>query len=284
MTNSSIIIEPGRTEKNYWSDLWRYRELFLILTWRDISVRYKQTAIGILWALIQPFLQMVVFTLVFSWLLGAESDGNSPYPIMLFAAILPWQFFATALSNASLSLVGNSNLISKVYFPRLIVPTSTMVVCLIDFLVASCMLVLLFGWFQFWPDWRIITLPVFLLMAFLCALGPGLLFSALNVRYRDFKYVVPFIIQFGLYASAVPISLGQIREKLFGLPHGELLYQLYCINPMVGVIDGFRWAILGGESQVFWPGFAISAAVVVILLVTGIIFFRKTEKTFADLI
>jgi len=284
MKQSSLIIQAGQTEKNYWTDLWRYRELFLILAWRDISVRYKQTTVGVLWALIQPLMQMVIFTLVFSWLLGAKSEGAAPYAIMLYAALLPWQFFATSLGNAGQSLVGNANLISKVYFPRLIIPASSMVVSLVDFLISLSMLIILFAWFQFWPDWKILTLPLFMVMALLCALGPGLLITALNVRYRDFKYIVPFIIQFGLYASAVPISLGQIRDKLFTLPHGELLYKIYCINPMVGVIDGFRWAILGGESQLYVPGFVISIAVVVVLLVTGIAVFRRTERTFADLI
>ena len=284
LTENTITIEPGQVEKNYWRDLWRYRELFLVLAWRDISVRYKQTVIGITWALLQPLLQMVVFTIVFRWLLNTPSEGNAPYAIMLFAAMLPWSFFASALSNSSSSLVGSSNLISKVYFPRLIIPCASMVVCFIDFLVASSIYVLLMVWFQFIPDWRILTLPFFILVAFLAALGPGLLITAMNVRYRDFRYVVPFIIQFGLYASAVPISLAQIREKLGTLPYGDELYKLYCLNPMVGVIDGFRWALLGGESEMYWPGFWISLTVMLALLWVGIWFFRKTEKTFADVI
>ncbi|MEM6883620.1 MAG: ABC transporter permease [Verrucomicrobiota bacterium] len=284
MKQPTLIIEAGRSEKNYWLDLWRYRELFLILAWRDISVRYKQTFVGVSWALLQPFLQIVVFTLVFSWLLNTPSEGDAPYAIMAFAAMLPWQFFATALTNSSQSVVGSSNLISKVYFPRLIVPCASMVVCLIDFLIASLIFGLLALWYQFLPDWRILTLPFFLLVAFLAALGPGLLIAAMNVRYRDFRYVLPFIIQFGLYASAVPISLSLIREKLLALPYGEHLYQLYCLNPMVGVIDGFRWALLGGESQLYWPGFCISLAAILIMLWVGIHFFRKTERTFADII
>jgi len=284
MNPETLIIEPGRTEKNYWRDLWHYRELFLILAWRDVSVRYKQTAIGVVWALLQPFLQMVVFTVVFSWLLGTKSEGDAPYAIMLFAAMLPWQFFASSLSNSGQSVVGNRNLISKVYFPRLIVPCASMVVCLVDFFIASTIFIGLMIWYQFIPDWRVITLPFFLLVAFLTALGPGLLVTAMNVRYRDFRYVVPFIVQFGLYASAVPISLSQIQEKLKTLPHGDLLYHLYCLNPMVGVIDGFRWALLGGESQMYWPGFWISLTMVLFLLWLGIHFFRKTEKTFADVI
>jgi len=284
MNESTLIIKAGRTEKNYWIGLWRYRELFLILAWRDISVRYKQTAVGIAWSLLQPFLQMIVFTVVFGWLLGAKSEGDAPYAIMLFAAILPWQFFATALTNSSQSVVGNSHLISKVYFPRLIVPCSSIVVCLIDFLIASLLMGALIVWFQFWPDWRITTLPLFLFIAFLAALGPGLLIAALNVRFRDFRYILPFIIQFGLYASAVPIALSEIREKLATLPHGDLLYKVYCLNPMVGVIDGFRWALLGGESQIYLPGFFISLFVTVATLIIGVKVFRSTEKTFADII
>ncbi|MEM6599967.1 MAG: ABC transporter permease [Verrucomicrobiota bacterium] len=279
-----MIIEAGRTEKNYWLDLWRYRELFYILAWRDISVRYKQTAIGVAWALLQPFLQMVVFTVVFQWLLNTPSEGDAPYAIMLFAALLPWQLFSTALSNSGQSIVGNSNLISKVYFPRMIIPTASMVVCLIDFLVAAGIFAALCVWFQFWPDWRMLTLPFFLLVAFLTALGPGLLIAAMNVRFRDFRYVVPFILQFGLYASAVPIPLSKIKEKLATLPHGELLYKIYCLNPMVGVIDGFRWALLRGESVLYLPGFIISISAVLLILAAGIYFFRKTEKTFADII
>jgi len=280
----SLVIEAGRTEKNYWLDLWRYRELFYILAWRDISVRYKQTAIGISWALLQPLLQMVVFTIVFRWILNAPSEGDAPYAMMLFAAMLPWQLFTSSLSNAGQSVVGNSNLISKVYFPRLIIPCASMLVCMIDFVIASSIFIGMMIWFQYIPDWLPITLPFFLLIAILTAMGPGLLIAALNVRFRDFRYVVPFIIQFGLYASAVPISLTQIREKLGTLPHGDWLYKLYCINPMVGVIDGFRWALLGGESEMYWPGFCISLTVVILLLWFGIRFFRKTEKNFADII
>jgi lipopolysaccharide transport system permease protein len=210
--------------------------------------------------------------------------GAAPYPIMLFAAMLPWQFFAAALGNSGQSLVGNAQLISKVYFPRLIIPCASMVVCFVDFLIASSIFCGLIVWFQFWPDWRVITLPFFCLVAVLCALGPGLLITAMNVHFRDFRYVIPFIIQIGLYASAVPISLTQIREKLGTLPGGEWWYKLYCLNPMVGVIDGFRWALLGGESEMYWPGFWISLSVVIFFLWLGIWFFRKTEKTFADII
>ncbi len=284
MNQTTVIIKAGRTEKNYWADLWHYRELFLILAWRDISVRYKQTFIGVAWALIQPFMQIIVFTTVFSWLLGTPSEGDAPYAIMFCAALLPWQFFAGALNNSGQSVVSNNNLISKVYFPRLIIPCASMVVCIVDFLIASLLFFGLVVWFQFWPDWRIVTLPFFLLVAFLTALGPGLLFTALNVRYRDFRYVVPFIIQIGLYASAVPVSLSKIQEKLLTLPHGELLYQLYCLNPMVGVIDGFRWALLGGESVLYWPGFFISLGATFTMLILGLVVFRKTEKTFADII
>lgn len=269
-----LVIEAGRTERHYWADLWRYRELFYFLAWRDILVRYKQTAIGVAWALVRPFLTMVVFTVVFGKLAKLPSDGV-PYPILVFAAMLPWQFFANSLSEASNSLVGNANLISKVYFPRLIIPASSVITSFVDFLISSLILVGVMIWYQFIPGWRIFTLPLFIAIAFAAAMGIGLWLTALNVKYRDFRYIVPFIVQFGLYVSPVGFSSSVVPEKW------RLLFSL---NPMVGVIDGFRWAILGGDVQIYWPGFLISNGLVLLFLVTGIWYFRKTEKTFADVI
>jgi lipopolysaccharide transport system permease protein len=269
-----LLIEPGRTEKNYWGDLWRYRELFYILAWRDISVRYKQTAIGVIWAILRPFLAMVIFTVVFGRIAKMPSHGI-PYPILVFAAMLPWQFFSNSLSEASQSLVVNTNLISKVYFPRLIIPAGAVITSLVDLLISAALLGVLMIWFRFVPDWRLLTLPLFTLLAFLAALGPGLYLTALNVKYRDFRYVIPFIVQFGLFISPVGFSSDVIPDKW------RLLYSL---NPIVGVIDGFRWAICRGASPIYLPGFALSVLVITLFLILGIWYFRKTEKTFADVI
>lgn len=269
-----LVIEAGRAEKQYWKDIWRYRELFYFLAWRDILVRYKQTVIGIAWALIRPFLTMIVFTVVFGNLANLPSEG-APYPILVFSAMLPWQFFANSLSESSNSLISNANLISKVYFPRLVVPTSAVVVSFVDFMISGIILVGLMAWFDFVPGWRILTLPVFVAIAFIASMGAGLWLCSLNVQYRDFRYIVPFIVQFGLYISPVGFSSSIVPERW---------RLLYSINPMVGVIDGFRWAILGGESQIYWPGFALSMGLVALIFVTGIQYFRKMERTFADVI
>jgi lipopolysaccharide transport system permease protein len=270
-----IVIEAGRSERHYWLDLWRYRELFRVLAWRDLSVRYKQTVIGVLWALIRPFLTMVVFTVIFSRIAKLPSDGASPYALMVFAGMLPWTFFASGLSEASNSLINNANLISKVYFPRLIVPTAAVVVAFVDFLIGFCILVGLMAWFRFWPDWRILALPAFVLWAFLASIGPSLWITALNVKYRDFRYVIPFLVQFGLYVSPVGFSSSVVPEQW------RLLYSL---NPMVGVIDGFRWCILGGQAAMFPPGLIAGVGVTAFFLWFGVRRFRKTERTFADLI
>jgi lipopolysaccharide transport system permease protein len=269
-----LVIEAGRSEQQYWKDLWRYRELFYFLAWRDILVRYKQTAIGIAWALIRPFLTMVVFSIVFGNLAKLPSEGV-PYPILVFAGMLPWQFFSTALSECSNSLISNANLISKVYFPRLIVPTSAVIVSFVDFMMSGMILLGLMAWYNYVPSWRILTLPLFIGIAFAASIGVGLWLAALNVEYRDFRYIVPFIVQFGLYISPVGFSSNVVPEQW------RLLYSL---NPMVGVIDGFRWAILGGESKLYWSGFMLSMGLVALLLVSGIWYFRKMERTFADVI
>lgn len=276
MSNTqTLVIEPGRAERHYWRDLWNYRELFFVLAWRDVAVRYKQTVIGLAWALIQPLLTMVVFTIIFGKVAKLPTDGAVPYALLVYAGLLPWQLFSTALTGASNSLIGNANLISKVYFPRLIVPASAVVVALIDFLISFSILAGLVIWYQFVPGWQIFALPFFVAMAFLASLGPGLLITALNVKYRDFRYVIPFIVQFGLYVSPVGFSSNVIPEQW------RLLYSL---NPVVGVIDGFRWAILGGESSFYLPGFILSWGVIAFFLWLGIRQFRKMEKSFADLI
>ena len=268
-----LVIEAGRSEKNYWGDLWRFRELFYILAWRDISVRYKQTAIGVIWAVLRPFLAMVIFTIVFGRLAKMPS-GGIPYPILVFAAMLPWQFFANSLMESSTSLITNTNLISKVYFPRLIIPAGAVITSMVDLFISAGLLGILMIWFHFLPDWRILTLPLFTLMAFLAALGPGLLVTALNVQYRDFRYVIPFVVQFGLFISPVGFLSNVIPENW------RLLYSL---NPMVGVIDGFRWAICRG-TPIYLPGFFLSVLVISFFLMVGFWYFRKTEKTFADVI
>ena len=274
-----LVLEAGRAERQYWLDLWRYRELFYILAWRDVSVRYKQTAIGVAWAVIQPFLTMIIMTVIFHRVAGLKAEGAAPYALMVFAAILPWQFFSTALSSASQSLVTNANLISKVYFPRMIIPAAAVITSFVDFLISFSILVGMMAWYWYWPDWRILTLPLFMALAFLAAIGPGLWITAMNVKYRDFRYVIPFVVQLGLYVSPVAYSSAAIRHHF-----GDVAYMIYSLNPMVGVIEGFRWAILGGDAAVYWPGFALSTAFALVFLAIGIRHFRKTEKTFADII
>lgn len=274
MQSKIIIIEPGRIERQYWRDLWAYRELFYFLAWRDILVRYKQTTIGIAWALIRPLLTMIVFSIVFGKLAKIPS-GNVPYPILVFAAMLPWQFFSSAFSGCANSLIGNANLISKVYFPRLAIPTSTVVVCFVDFFISLILMFGLMAWYDFWPSWRILTLPLFILLTLAIAIGAGLWVAALNIKYRDFRYAVPFIVQLGLYISPVGFSSDIIPAQY------RLLYSL---NPMVGVIDGFRWAILGNEINLYWPGFILSTGLVVLVLIFSLRYFRQTERTFADII
>jgi len=275
MHTDELIIEAGRTERHYWRDLWRYRELFYFLAWRDILVRYKQTVFGVAWAVLRPFLTMIVFTVIFGKLANLPSEGNAPYAIMVFAAMLPWQFFSNAFSEAGSSLIGNASMISKVYFPRLIIPTSTVIVSLVDLLISSLILAALIVWYGYPPSFRILTLPFFVLMAFIAAMGAGLWIAALNVKYRDFRYVIPFAVQFGLYASPVGFSSTIVPDQW---------RLLYSINPMVGVIDGFRWAILGGQTHLYWPGFTLSWLLIVVVLITGVRYFRTTERTFADVI
>jgi lipopolysaccharide transport system permease protein len=266
-----LIIEAGASEKNYWKDIWRYRELFYILSWRDIKVRYKQTVIGAAWSIIRPLLTTIIFTFVFNKVAKLESPSAAPYALMVFAGMLPWQFFANALSEASNSLIGNSNLITKVYFPRMIVPASSVITSLVDLAISFVILVGMFIVYRFMPPLQIIFIPVFILLAFISAFGIGLYITALNVKYRDFRYIIPFIVQFGLYVTPVGFSSSIIPDKwkLF-----------YYINPMAGVIDGFRWSLLG--DPLYIQGVMLSSFVAFFFLWFGIYFFRRTEKSFAD--
>jgi lipopolysaccharide transport system permease protein len=275
MTDTQIlVIEAGRTERHYWADLWRYRELFFFLAWRDILVRYKQAVLGVAWAVLRPLLTVAVFTLIFGKLAKLPSD-SAPYPILVFAALLPWQLFATAFSEAGNSLVSNANMISKVYFPRLVVPASSLVVSFVDFLISMGLLAILMAYYGFLPGARVLALPLFILVAVAAAFGAGLWTAALNVRYRDVRFVIPFVIQIGLYVSPVGFSSALVPEEW---------RLLYSVNPMVGVIDGFRWALLGGDTPIYMPGLALSLVVIAATLISGLRYFRKTEKTFADVI
>lgn len=271
---AEIVIEAGRSERQYWKDLWQYRELFWFLAWRDVLVRYKQTVIGIAWSVIRPFLTMIVFTIIFGRLAGFPSEG-APYPILVFAAMLPWQMFSNALTESSNSLVANASMLSKVYFPRLIVPTSAVIVSLIDFLISLGILGALMVWYGFVPEFRIIAFPLFLLLVIVAALGLGIWTAALNVKYRDFRYIVPFLVQFGMYISPVGFSSSVIPDNW---------RLIYSINPMVGAIDGFRWAILGGHTPLYLPGLGLSVVLAIILFWLGLRYFRKTERIFADVI
>ncbi len=274
---NQIIIEAGRAEAHYWRDLWRFRELFGFLAWRDILVRYKQTVIGVAWAVVRPLLTIIIGTGIFGGLAKMPSDGV-PYAVMVCAGTLPWYFFSSALSESAGSLVGNANLISKIYFPRLILPASAVVVAFVDFAISLIILAGLMLWYGMMPTWRLLLLPVFIALAFLSAMGPGLLFTALNVKYRDFRYIIPFVVQFGLFISPVFYSTTVIQER-----YGEMGRILVAINPVVGIIDGFRWAICG-TTELHWESFILSTALSVFFLVLGVWYFRKTEKTFADVI
>jgi len=279
---SRLVIEADHAERTYWTDIWRYRELFFFLSWRDVLVRYKQTVIGVLWAVLRPLLTTVVFTIIGGRLAKLPSDGL-PYPVLVFAAMLPWQFFSSSLSEASNSLINNSNMLSKIYFPRLIVPASAVIVSLVDFLISAGILVVMMAYYSYHGKlgftWRLAALPAFTLLAFFAAFGPSLWLAALNVKYRDFRYVIPFIVQFGLYISPVMFTSSVIRDKL-----GDTAAQFYCLNPMVGVIDGFRWAV-GAEADPYLPpNLIMSVGITALLLYSGLKYFRRTEDNFADII
>jgi lipopolysaccharide transport system permease protein len=274
------VIEPGTADRRYWRDLWGYRGLFVFLAWRDILVRYKQTVIGVLWSVLRPLLTLGVMAFL-GWLFESKVPGNVPRLLLVGAATLPWTFFSTAFSESANSLIANSNLLTKVYFPRLIVPASTVIVCLIDFLISFAILVVLMIGYRYMPGVQLLALPLFLLLALITALGSGLLIAALNVKYRDFRYIVPFIVQFGLYVSPVAFSSSDILNS-DRIP--QAIKFLYAMNPMVGVIDGFRWCILGDEVPIHLPGFLLSVGISLLLLVVGIRYFRNTERGFADVI
>jgi lipopolysaccharide transport system permease protein len=270
-----LVLEAGRADRQYWADLWRYRELLFILAWRDVSVRYKQTVIGVAWAFVRPFLTLVVFTVVFGQLAKLPTESNVPYAVVVIGGLLPWTLFSTVLNDASSSLIANSPLISKVYFPRMIVPFSTLAVAMADFLVSLAILAGVLMWYGVVPGWQILLLPFFTVLTLLASVGPGLWAAAVVVKYRDFRFVVPFALQFGLYVSPVGFSSVVVPEQW------RLLYSL---NPMVGIIDGFRWCIMGGDSPIYLPGFILSLLVVAFFLWLGIRVFRRTERSFADMI
>ena len=280
MSKQKIIIEPGTENSNYWKDLWNYRGLFYFLAWRDILVRYKQTAIGILWSVLRPALTIFVMWFI-GWLFNSKVPDGVPRILLVCAATLPWQFFSTAFSETSNSLIANSNLLTKVYFPRLIVPASTVIVCLIDFLISFIILIVIMVCTHFVPDIKLLLLPLFLLLALIISMGTGLYIAALNVKYRDFRYIIPFVVQFGLYVSPVAFSSDYVYNHP-SLP--QAVKYLYSLNPMVGVIDGFRWCILGGKTAIYLPGFLISVGISILFLFIGISYFRKMEKSFADII
>jgi len=268
-----LVIEPGRAARHYWADLWRYRELFYFLAWRDLLVRYKQTVVGVSWAVIRPLVTMVVLTVVFGTF--AKLTAAVPYPLLVFCGVLPWQFFSTAVSDCGNSLITNASLLSKVYFPRMAVPASSVITSVVDLLVSGLLLAALMAWYQFWPGPRVVFVPVFIFLLSAASFSVGLWIAALMVQYRDFRFIVPFIVQFGLYISPVGFSSDAVpaQWRLF-----------YSLNPMVGVIDGFRWALLGGTTAFHWSGFLLSTMTTVLLLVTGVRYFRATERTFADVI
>jgi lipopolysaccharide transport system permease protein len=268
-----LIIEPGRGERNYWRDLWRFRELFYFLAWRDILVRYKQTAIGIAWALLKPALTMLVFT-AFRKMTRLPA-GGVPDALLVFAAVLPWQFFATSLTEASGSLIGNANLISKIYFPRLIIPAGAVVTSLVDFAITLGILAVLMAWYQFLPGWQLVVLPLLVFLTFGLSVGAGLLLAALNVEYRDFRYIVPFAVQFGLFVSPIAIRTDDVPDAW---------RTAYSLNPMVGIIDGFRWSLLAGRTPFDPSTLVVSTVGTLVLLVAGTWYFRKMERTFADVI
>lgn len=271
-----IFIKPGNTEKNYWKDLWNYRELFYILSWRDIKVRYKQTVLGILWAVIRPLLTMIVFTIVFGKVAKMDLLSTIPYSLIVFAGLLPWQFFSAAVSESSNSLIENVNLVTKVYFPRIIIPVSSIITCFIDFLISFIILLFLFIGYQYAPPIQILVLPLFILLLFINTFGSGLLLTTLNVKYRDFRYIAPFVLQFGLFISPVGFSSSMVPDQW---------QWAYSLNPMVGVIDGFRWCIIqDAPNPLLHYPFYISMCIALLLTLTSIKFFRRMEKSFADFI
>ncbi|MGC2615282.1 MAG: ABC transporter permease [Terracidiphilus sp.] len=270
----TIIIEAGRAERQYWRDLWRYRELFAFFVWRDLLVRYKQTVVGVSWSLIRPLLTMLVLTVVFGRL-GKMPAGGVPYPLLVLCGMLPWQFFSNSMNESSNSLISNASMVSKVYFPKLVMTVSTIMVNLADFLISVAFLAVLMIWYHYPPTLEVLALPFFVLLMIGASIGVGLWVAALMVEYRDFRFIIPFVVQFGLYLSPVGFQSSVVPAK-FRL--------LYALNPMVGIIDGFRWSLLGAKGGIYLPAVAISIINTILLIVSGIWYFRKTERTFADII
>jgi lipopolysaccharide transport system permease protein len=273
-SSQEIIIEPRRAVRHYWRDLWQYRELFYFMAWRDVLIRYKNLSIGFAWALLRPFLTMLILTLVFNRFAGLPSQGI-PYPVLVYSALLPWLFFAQAFADAGNSLVNKESIINKIYFPRMIVPTSAVVVSFVDFLAALSVLVLLLAWYRYLPGWQIAALPLFMLMAFVLALGAGLWISALSVQYRDFRYIIPFSVQIGLYLSPVGYdsSLVPLEWRSW-----------YALNPLVGIIEGFRWSVSGRLMPHLLHDISLSLAVMLVLSVSGILYFRRIERSLSELL
>lgn len=273
LSRRELVIEAGASPGQYAKEVWRYRSLLIILSWRDIRVRFKQTVIGAAWALLRPLLTLVILTFVFSKIARLPTEGSAPYVLVVLSGLLPWQFFAAGLSDAANSVTENEKIVSKIYFPRLVIPISALAVCAVDFAIALLILVGIFAIYGFVPEWNILALPFVLVFAVLAALGPGLLLAALNVKYRDFRYVVPFIVQMGIYVSPVAYSTSLIPEAW---------RTLYYLNPMAGLIDAFRWTVLGGNFTPWWPGVALSMSVLLALLIAGVLYFRAAERSFAD--
>jgi lipopolysaccharide transport system permease protein len=268
-----LVIEPGRTVKNYWRDLWQYRELMYFLAWRDIAVRYKQTMIGAAWVLLRPALTMVVFV-AFRRMAGFPR-GSIPDPVLVSAAVLPWQFFSSAVSESANSVVGSANLIAKVYFPRIIIPLAATVTSFVDFLITLGLLAALMLWYDVIPGWQIVTMPLFMLLAFGLALGLGLFLATLNVEYRDFRFIVPFIIQLGFFVTPIAFATSDVPERW---------RLLFVLNPMAGVIDGIRWSLFGGKVSLDWQLVVASVVMCGGLVYLGVWYFRRMERGFADVI
>ncbi len=271
----SVVLKPGGTDGHRWADLWERRELFLILAWRDVAVQYKQTVVGVLWAVLRPFLTMMILAFVFGRIAGLSSGGAAPYPLFVLAGILPWFLMSTIVGDASRSLVDNAALVQKVYFPRLIIPAASSGVALVDFAMNLVFLGGVMAWYGFLPGWQVVLLPFVVALAVAAGLGPGFLLGALGVRYRDVRHVIPFVIQIGLYLSPVGFPSAVV-------PDGWRL--VYALNPAVGVIESFRWCILGGSSEIYLPGLGVSIAVILVMLRVGTTYFLRAERTFADVI
>jgi lipopolysaccharide transport system permease protein len=279
-SSQTTIIEAGRAQKHYWSDIWKYRELLWILAMRDVTVRYKQTVIGIAWSFVRPLSNMVVGVVVFGKIAGLPPEAGVPFPISVYGGVLIWTFFSNSLQQVNNSIVHNANLVSKVYFPRLIVPIASFLVSLVDFLIGLVFMVPLIIYYNiridFSLNWQVILLPVFLVMAFFAAFGFGLFLAVLNVKYRDFSQITPFLIQFGYYACPVAYTIIKIQVYWW--------YPFYCLNPIVGIIEGFRWCLSGGYVPFRWECFLPSIAIIAIATTLSVMFFRKRENTFVDYI